>query len=90
MKKNAFCWDSKGEDAFVTLKNTMTTAPIIALPNFQGQFIIETDASGQEIRVVLMQWGHPIAYINKTLAPKHQGLSTCKKELLALMYAVEK
>jgi len=68
----------------------MATAPVFALPNLQDQFIIETDASRLGIDVVLMQRDHPIAYISKTLAPKHQRLSTYKKELLALVDAVEK
>ena len=37
-----------------------------------------------------MQQGHPIAYINKTEAPKHQSWSTYEKELLAIVYAMEK
>ena len=37
-----------------------------------------------------MQQGNPIAYISKTLAPRHQSLFTYEKELLALVYAVEK
>lgn len=37
-----------------------------------------------------MQGHHPIAYISKALSPKNQMLSVYDKELLALMYAVEK
>ena len=37
-----------------------------------------------------MQEAHPIAYISKALAPKHQSLSVYEKELLAVVYAVRK
>ena len=37
-----------------------------------------------------VQEGHPIAYLSKALAPKHQGLSTYKKEFMAVVLAVEK
>jgi len=37
-----------------------------------------------------MQEGHPIAYISKTLAPRHQSPSEYEKELLAVVYAIEK
>ena len=37
-----------------------------------------------------MQEAHPIAYISKALAPKHQSLSVYEKELLAVVYAVKK
>ena len=68
----------------------MTIVPILALPNFKEQFIVETDASRVVIGAVLMQQGHPIAFISKNLAPKHHGLSAYEKELLAVVYAVEK
>ena len=90
LKKNAFSWTEQAEQAFLQLKTAMSTAPVLALPNLQDQFVIETDASGLGIGAVLMQRGHPLAYISKTLAPRHLGLSTYEKELLALVYAVEK
>ena len=37
-----------------------------------------------------MQQGHPIACISKALAPKHHSLSAYEKELLPVVYAVEK
>nr|GEX07718.1 reverse transcriptase [Tanacetum cinerariifolium] len=63
------------------LKATMTMAPVLlALPDFSKPFEVETNVSGIEIRGVLQQNGHPIAYLSKALAPKHQALSTYEKE----------
>lgn len=39
---------------------------------------------------VLLQEGHPIAFLSKTLSPKHQLLSTYEKEFLAIVQALEK
>jgi hypothetical protein len=50
--------------------------------------VVETDASGTGIGAILMQDGHPIAYLSKALCPKNLGLSTYEKECLALLLAV--
>ena len=52
--------------------------------------MIETDASGYGIGAVLQQGGHPISFLSKTLAPKHQSLSAYEKELLAVVLALQK
>ena len=67
-----------------------TTTPVLALPNFAEQFIIETDASDIGIGDVLMQHGQPVAYLSKALAQQHKSLSIYEKVFLALIMAVER
>ncbi|GJU50752.1 pentatricopeptide repeat-containing protein, partial [Tanacetum coccineum] len=57
----------------------------LGLPDFDQEFIIETDASGTGIGIVFCQKGHPLAYLSKTLTTKHQGLSTYEKEFMAVI-----
>lgn len=90
LKKNAFGWDGIAQVAFERLKNAMVNAPVLRLPDFNEVFIVETDASGVGIGAVLQQQGHPIAFLSKTLAPKHQMLSTYEKEFLAVLQALDK
>ena len=66
-------------NGFEALKEAMTQVPILALPNFEKPFEVETDASRSEIGVVLQQNGHPIAYLSKSLAPKHQTFLLMKR-----------
>ena len=66
VKKNVeFKWESEQEKAFNALKEKLTNAPILALPNFSKSFEIECDASNVGIGVVLLQEGHPIAYFSE-------------------------
>jgi hypothetical protein len=74
--------------AFNTLKTALITAPVLALPNFEKPFAIETDASDLGVGSVLIQDKHPLAFIIKTLGPKLRGLSTYE-EYVALLLAVE-
>lgn len=88
-KHSIFIWTSEHETAFHTLKTTLCQAPVLALPNFQKPFCIETDAYDLGIGAVLMQEGHPLAYLSKALGPKSRGLSAYEKEYMAILIAVQ-
>jgi hypothetical protein len=64
-------------------------SPVLALPDFSKPFQIETDASKCGVGAVVMQQGHPIAYVSKALGPKLRGVSTYEKEYIAILLAVE-
>ena len=66
------------------------SAPVLRLPDFKQTFTIETDAYGGGIGAVLLQNGHPIAYINKAIGPKYKLLSAYEKEFHAVLFAVKK
>lgn len=89
LKQNSFQWNSSAQESFDRLKQAMTTAPILASPDFIKRFMIETDACGDGIGVVLMQEGHPIGYISKALSPKNQLLSVYEKEMFAILHAIK-
>jgi ribonuclease HI len=90
LKKGAiFTWMQDHQVAFQTLKSALSSAPVLALPNFHLPFCIETDASGIGIGAVLLQKGHPLAYMSKALGPRTQGLSTYEKKYLAILAAIE-
>ena len=64
IKKNNFSWGEDEEQAFQQLKAKMVDIPVLALPDFSRPFVVEADASGQGMGVVLMQDQWPIAYFS--------------------------
>ncbi|WVZ71682.1 LOW QUALITY PROTEIN: hypothetical protein U9M48_020237 [Paspalum notatum var. saurae] len=87
---DTFQWTDSAEQSFLALKQAMQNTPVLALPNFQLPFIVETDACALGIGTVLMQQERPIAYLSKALGEKQKQLSIYEKEFLALIMAVEK
>ena len=68
----------------------MVSTPILKLPDYSKEFTVETDASNTGIGAVLTQEDHPPAYFSKALWRKGQAMSTYKKELMAVVTAVNK
>lgn len=90
LKKGAFEWSEAAHKSFVTLKQALVTAPVLGVPDFDKEFVVETDASKNGIGAVLMQANHPLAFISRALGPRWQKLSVYEKELLAIVFAVQK
>ena len=90
LKKDNFNWGPKADEAFNSLKQIMSEAPVLSLPNYSKPFVVETDACDVGIGAVLIQEGKPLAYYSKALSPKNRGLSTYEKELIAILAAVDK
>lgn len=88
-KGNLFIWTPVEEEAFQTLNQALITAHVLALPDFNKVFVLETDASDKGIGAVLIQDQHPLAYVSKALGPKTSTLSVYEKEYLAILLAVE-
>jgi hypothetical protein len=89
LKKNSFTWTRTVAQDFQTLKMSMCTTPILTLPDFTKTFVLECDASGKGIGVVLMQEGRPLAFTSKQLSERNLGKSIYEKEMLAILHVVD-
>ena len=68
----------------------MMTLPVLALPDFNVSFDIESNASGYGFRVVLVQNQRPIAYYSHTLAVRDRVKPVYERELMAVVMAVQR
>ena len=90
IKKNEkFVWGGDEQRAFDSLKEHLTHAPILSLPDFTKIFKIEYDASGIGIGAVLMQGGRLVIGFSEKLSGVSFNYCTYDKELYALVRALE-
>ena len=83
----------EAREAFDCLKAACLQAPILAFPDFDKPFLLETDASGKGLGAVLSQKQsdgryHPIAYASCIMNETEQRYHSNKQEFLALNWAV--
>ena len=95
LEKDAkFSWEKDCQKSFEELKSHLTTAPIVREPNWQLPFEVMCDASDLAIGVVLGQreGGKPdvVYYARKTLNEAQRNYTTTEKELLVVVYALDK
>ena len=87
---SSFRWNSECQIAFDTLRKLLTSAPVLAYPDFDRKFILDTDASDSGIGAVLSQIdseGHErvIAYGSGLLTKAERNYCVTRRELLAVV-----
>jgi hypothetical protein len=88
-KDKQFEWTPACEASFQELKNRLTTAPVLVMPNMEKPFSIYCDASGQGLGCVLMQDGHVVAYASRHLRKQEVNYPTHDLELAAMVRALK-
>ena len=88
LKKEGFSWSGEAAAALEALKEAVTSAPVLALPDFSKPFVVECDASTHGFGAVLLQEKHPIAFLSRPIAPHHRSLAAYERELIGLVHAV--
>ena len=91
---NQIKWDAEYNESFQTLKTALTQKPILRLPNFEKQFVLQTDASDSGLGAVLLQEhdgvNMPVMYISRKLNAAETSYSTIERECLALFWATKR
>jgi hypothetical protein len=90
LKKNApFVWTDECEASFQTLKDKLTTAPVLAVPEPGKDYTVYCDASKNGLGCVLMQDRKVIAYGSRQLKPHEHNYPVHDLELAAVVYALK-
>ena len=93
-KGSSFSWTDLQEQAFLQLKSLLCSAPILAYPQFDKRFFLQTDASDKGLGAVLTQLDnsgreHVISYASRSLLDREKSYSTTEKEALAIIFAID-
>ena len=88
-KNKVFKWIKKCEKAFANLKEKLTSAPILTIPDPHGNFVVCIDASWEGLGGILSQNGNPIAYESRKLKLHELNYATHDLELAAVVHALK-
>ena len=86
-------WMNQHQQAFETIKQQLSTNPVLASPAQDRPFSLHTDASGRGIGAVLSQSDSrgtekPVAYYSRKLLPREMRYTVTELECLAVVEAV--
>ncbi len=89
-----FEWTDECQKSFETLRDALTTSPVLAVADPNKIYMLHTDASDYAMGAILMQVDdngdlHPIAYASKTFSPAQQNYDTTDREALAIPWALQ-
>jgi phospholipid-translocating ATPase len=91
---NVLEWTDAQERAFNSLRQYLVNPPILRLPDYKKQFILQTDAASEGIGAILLQeeegCRYPVAFASRKLLPRECNYATIEKECLAVVWGVQK
>ena len=92
-KGRSFNWNKECQIAFNTLKSALISAPILAFPQGNCEFILDCDASNVALDAVLSQIQdgeeRVIAYYSKCFSRTERNYCTTRRELLAVVSSIK-
>lgn len=92
--KGKICWTKEADEAFLKIKSVLTSPNVLANPDFQLPFIIESDASDVAVGAVLVQVidgiRRPIAFFSRKLSATQRKYAPTEKECLGVILAIQK
>ncbi|GBN08859.1 Retrovirus-related Pol polyprotein from transposon 17.6 [Araneus ventricosus] len=95
LRQGKINWTEECTRAFKELKDKLSQQPILYAPDFNKEFILQTDASNSGMGVILAQKDdndkeHPVLYLSKKFSETEKKYSTIERECAAIIFAVKK
>jgi len=92
--KVCFDWTNECQQAFLSAKSLLCSAPVLSAPDVTRPFQLEVDASAVGVGAVLLQEGadeigHPVSYFSAKFNSHQLNYSTIEKETLAMLLALQ-
>ena len=86
-KNNLFMWESQQEEAFQTIKNMISSTPVLKYYDVVSETTIQCDASDSGLGTTLLQDGQPVAFASRSLSAVERRYAQIEKECLAIVFA---
>ncbi|GFN80209.1 transposon tf2-6 polyprotein [Plakobranchus ocellatus] len=85
-------WNQSCQQSFDTIKDLLSSDPILIIPDINEQFVVRSDASDTGLGAVLLQERNqhlmPCRYASRRLSPRECNYSVIERECLAIIFAV--
>ena len=89
-KEVLFTWQTDQDNALATVKQLVTTAPVLRYYDVTEEVTIQSDASQKGLGATLLQKGQPVAFASRSLSTTEQQYAQVEKECLAIVFACER
>ena len=89
-KDEEWNWTTQCEEAWKTLKDQLTKAPILSYFDPEKELVVQVDSSKDGLGAVLLQEGKPIEFASKSLKPTERKWAQIEKEALAVLFGLER
>ncbi|XP_063899929.1 uncharacterized protein K02A2.6-like [Zophobas morio] len=89
-KDTHFDWNETHEQDFNSLKDILTSTPVLQFYDNKKEIVLSVDSSKDGLGAVILQDGSPIAYASKSLNETQQNYAQIEKETLAIAFGCQR